>query len=310
MKVLSLRRGDVCVVCSEPLPAGTRAEWDGTTRSVRCLPCSGRATGVPEASASPQPEGAPPVSAPATPNAAATPVAPTASAAPAAATVLPEVGRAGASAQSEYERRSRRREERIRARHPKLAGLILALSDDPTSTRAWAQGAAGERAVATKLEDLVPEHAEVLHDRSMRRPDGTISRANIDHIAIAATGVWVVDAKTHKGALEVRRSGGFLSPRVEELYIGGRKRSSLLEGLQRQVDAVQAALASVQADVPVRGALCFVGTELPWFGTSIRGVPLVGRRGLGKLLKRPGELGASDRASVAAFLSERFPPVV
>jgi hypothetical protein len=69
---------------------------------------------------------------------------------------------------------------------------------------------------------LAGEHVVALHDRRMRRPDGTLSRANIDHLAVTAAGDWVIDAKTHQGALEVRRSGGLFSPRIESLYINGR----------------------------------------------------------------------------------------
>lgn len=46
------------------------------------------------------------------------------------------VGVAGGSAQREYERRKDRRESRIREAHPRIGGLILALSDDPQSTKA------------------------------------------------------------------------------------------------------------------------------------------------------------------------------
>lgn len=83
----------------------------------------------------------------------------------------------------------------------------------------------------------------------------------------------------------------------------------MLDGLAGQVDAVRAVLAAVSAEVPVRGALCFVGTELPWFGSSsIAGIPLVGRRGLGKLLNQPGDLAAADRAALAAYLDSWFIP--
>jgi hypothetical protein len=223
--------------------------------------------------------------------------------------VIPEQPDAGgASAQREYEKRAARREERIRTQHPRLGGLLLALSKEPSSTRVWAQGAAGERAVASKLDELAAEHVIALHDRRMRRPDGTLSRANIDHLAITPSGVWVIDAKTHQGALEVRRSGGLFSPRVETLYIGGRDRTSLVHGLLKQVAAVRTDLETANADVPVRGALCFVGTELPWFGSSrIADVPLVGRRGLAKLLRSAGDLRSADRDAVAAFLDRRFP---
>lgn len=197
----------------------------------------------------------------------------------------------------------------MRGAHPRLGGLLLALTSEPASTRVWAQGAAGERAVAAALEALLDVDVLVLHDRVLRRADGRLSRANIDHLVVAASGVWVVDAKTHKGALEVRRSGGLFSPRVEKLYIGGRDRTPLVDGLRTQVAAVRACLGAVSADVPVTGALCFVGTELPWFGSSsIDGVPLVGRRGLAKLMKAPGDLAGQDRPPVAEFLANRFPP--
>lgn len=283
MKVLTLRRPDECFVCGRALEAGTRAVWDPSQRQVRCLPChEGRATLVD----APQPL------------------------LDEATAVLPEQPHAGgASAQREYDRRSARREQQIRTQHPKLGGLLLALNKEPASTRVWAQGAAGERAVASRLDELASEDVVALHDRRMRRPDGTLSRANIDHLAVTAAGVWVIDAKTHQGALEVRRSGGLFSPRVEGLYINGRDRTPLVHGLLKQVAAVRTELEKVHADVPVRGALCFVGTELPWFGSSnIVNVPLVGRRGLTKLLRSMGDLGSDDRDAVAAFLQRRFPP--
>lgn len=275
VKVLALRRADTCADCAVELPAGTQAAWDAAARTVRCLACTTTADSTP--TDSPIPAGPTPA--------------------------------AGGSAQREYDKRSQRREAAIRSRHPRLGGLVLALTNEPASTRVWAQGALGERAVAAKIDELAGEHLIALHDRRMLRPDGRPSRANIDHLVVTATGVWIVDAKTHHGTLEVRRSGGLFSPRVERLFIGGRDKSSLLNGLAGQVEAVRTVLAAVSADVPVRGALCFVGTELPWFGSSsISDIPLVGRRGLAKLLKQPGDLAPDDRAALAAYLEGRFIP--
>lgn len=277
MKVMALRRADTCATCTSALPAGTTAVWVASERRTYCRPCYGSPT---------------------------EPFAPSCVPEQASATSVPA---AGASAQREYERRARNREERVRTRHPRLGGLLLALSEEPSSTRVWSQGAAGERAVASTLNGLDGEHVLVLHDRRLRHPDGRLSRANVDHLAVTAGGVWVIDAKTHRGTLEVRRAGGLLSPRVEKLYIGGRDKTSLLDGLQRQVEAVRTQLTAVEADVPVRGALCFVGTELPWFGSAIGGVPLVGRRGLKKLMRQPGDFSAELREAVTAYLAERFP---
>lgn len=71
---------------------------------------------------------------------------------------------AGESAQREYDRRSSNREQRILEAHPKLGRLLLAVFNEPASTRVWAQGAAGERAVAAKLDALTGEHVVALHD--------------------------------------------------------------------------------------------------------------------------------------------------
>lgn len=289
---MTLRRSDVCCSCGARLAVGTRAGWDTATRTVRCLSCveSSEVAVARETSGAtaPTPEHAVPAAAP---------------------QVRAQRDHGGASAQQEYDRRSQRRQQRILLAHPRLGGVILALSAEPTSTRVWAQGAGGERAVAAKLDGLAD--VVVLHDRSLRRAEGGLSRANVDHIVVAPSGVWVIDAKTHRGALEVRRSGGLFSPRVEKLFIGGRDRSGLVEGLAKQVAAVSDELARVGAPMIVRGALCFVGTELPWFGSShLAEVPLVGRRGLGKLLAAPGDLTAQDREVIAQYLHGRFPPAV
>lgn len=278
VKVLALRRRGACDTCSTVLEVGTRAVWNSESRQVRCLPCAPS-------------QHAALVDRPTTP------------------TVSAVIHGGGVSAQNEYDRRSARREQQIRSQHPRLGNLLVALTDNPSSTRVWAQGAAGERAVAARLDALSGDQVLALHDRRLRRPDGTLSRANIDHLAVTGTGVWVIDAKTHQGALEVRRTGGIFSPRTESLYINGRDRTSLVHGLLKQVDAVRRELHRVHVTVPVRGALCFVGTELPWFGnSSIVDVPLVGLRGLAKLLRVDSDLAAADRADVASFLDQRFPP--
>ncbi|MCU1693721.1 MAG: hypothetical protein JWM64_2812 [Frankiales bacterium] len=284
MKVPALRREDTCANCHRILVIGTEAAWDKARRQTRCLPCHEQAANVQDL-ATPSGTSWVPIVAP------------------------PAAQQGGASAQREYEKRSSRHEQQIRSRHPRLGGLLLALTQEPTSTRVWAQGAAGERAVAQRLDALAEEDVVALHDRRMRRPDGKLSRANIDHLAVTPAGVWVIDAKTHQGALEVRRSGGLFGPRVEALYINGRNRTALVHGLLEQVAAIRRELAAVEADVEVRGALCFVGTELPWFGSSsIIDVPLVGRRGLAKLLRAPGDLDATVRETVGTFLDQRFPP--
>ncbi|MGB3375417.1 MAG: nuclease-related domain-containing protein [Microbacterium sp.] len=121
----------------------------------------------------------------------------------------PPAPRHGASTK----RRRDNRERSIRRKHPKLGGLILALSDEPQSTRAWERGAIGEEMLAARLKDL-PEPARVLNDR---RLPGT--RANIDHIVVAPSGVWVVDAKRYRAKRPTLRvEGGIIRPRAEPAH--------------------------------------------------------------------------------------------
>lgn len=216
----------------------------------------------------------------------------------------PEVGVAGASARQEYERRRQRREERIRADHPRLGGLFLALSNDPQSTRSWERGAVGEELLGERLRDL-PESVRLIHDR---RIPGT--RANIDHIAVSPAGVWVIDAKRYKGKRpELRVDGGIIRPRVESLRIGGRDGGKLVAGVQSQVARVEAALDSV--DVTVRGVLCFLEADWPLIGGSfnVEGVDVLWPRLLVKRIVEEEPAGV-DVEAVLARLAGVFPPAI
>jgi hypothetical protein len=110
------------------------------------------------------------------------------------------------------------------------------------------------------------------------------SRANIDHIAVAPSGVFVIDAKRYKRRIEVRKP-------------------------------VKKGLAIIEQDVPVAGCFCFLnppgqagGSGLPLFRTlSIDGFPLYHPRRLSKRLKQPGPLDPDHIAILAEALVELFP---
>lgn len=170
-------------------------------------------------------------------------------------------GEAGASARREFDRRRVSREQRIRGAHPRLGGLILALTDDPQSTKAWRSGALGEELLARRLTDL-PDTFRILNDRRIR---GT--RANIDHIVVGPTGVWVIDAKRYAGKRpSLHVEGGIIRPRAESLRVGGRDRTNLVRGVQSQVEQVASALG--EAAPRVTGVLCFLEADWPMIGGS------------------------------------------
>lgn len=155
--------------------------------------------------------------------------------------------------------------------------------------------------------DALPD-AVALHDRRLTSRSGRPAGDILDHLVVASAGVWVIDAKTHYGPVEIRRSGGILTPLVERLFINNRDRTDLVESLQRQLQSVERVLAEDGHGVAVRGALCLLGTELPWVTEQIAGVPVVGRRDLTKLGQHDGDLDAPARTTIAAALDARFIP--
>lgn len=266
-KRIALRFAGTCRVCGIGVSARAEAIYERATKTVRCLECS-----VGDADLA--------IGAPA----------------------QVEIGTPGASARREYERRHAGREARVRSSHPKMGGLLLALSDDPRSITAWRAGAGGEERLGAKLNELASDQVRVLHDR---RIPGT--RSNIDHTAVTATGAYVIDAKRYKGRPVLRVEGGVLRPRVEKLFVGSRDRSKLIDGMLRQVDVVRAIISD---RARVTGVLCFIDADWPLVGGSFTtcGVRIVRPRKLYSSLIADGSLGAAAIAELHSALAEALPP--
>ncbi len=267
-KRMKLRYAGSCRVCGTPLPAREEAIYERTTKTVRCLACP------------PITDLSPPVE-----------------------DTLSEidVGTPGASARREYERRHAKREERIRTKHPKVGGLILALSDDPQSTTAWDTGALGEERLGRRLNELASDTLRPLHDR---RIPGT--RANIDHIVVASSGVYVIDAKKYKGRPSLKIEGGLLRPRTEKLLVGTRDCTKLVDGMHKQLDVVRPVIGE---DIPLIGVLCFVEADWPLIGGSFatRGVKAMWPKKLYPLLAGEGPLSPPTISATHQALAMALP---
>ncbi len=164
-----------------------------------------------------------------------------------------------------------------------------------------AKGSEGERRLAEGLLKAVGDRAVLLHDRKV---PGT--RGNIDHLAVAASGIWVIDAKNYSGLVEQRDKGGWFRTDYH-LYVGGRDRSKLADGLTWQVDAVRAALTG--ADIPITAALCFIDAEWRLFAKPFRhnGVWVTWAKKLAEMFAAPGPLSDVNVANVADRLAEALP---
>lgn len=202
IKTMRLRYAGTCA-CGAPVPAGTQAGWNTSTRSVICPDCLASTDDM-----------------------------------------AVESGTAGASLRREHDRRATKRESRIRAKHPHIGGLILAVTDEPASTRAFATGAVGEEKIAASLENRAGSTVLFLHNRKL----GLSNRGDIDHIAVAPSG-YVIDAKHYdEKKIEVRRSGGWFSESREQLIIGDRDRTPLLQSVAAPVSATMT--SAVNSPIP------------------------------------------------------------
>ena len=107
----------------------------------------------------------------------------------------------------------------------------------------WERGAAGEREVGAVLCGLADEYV-TLHDLSVPG-----SRANIDHVVVSSTGVYVIDAKNYAGALTAGKG---------TLWRGRFPIRKECDGVAWQASTLATLLGREVAPV-----LCFVGTTLP-----------------------------------------------
>ena len=187
-------------------------------------------------------------------------------------------------------RRRAARHRRTRHDHPRVGDLMHVLSG---------KAAAGEH-VAKQLARHLGEGVAVLHDR--RIPG---SRASIDHLAIAPSGVWVVGSKRRADKVSVSKPlfGG-----QGKLLVDGRDETGLAEELSRQVALVERAIAAVAPGVPVRGAMCFAGAELPTLGRrTIDGHPLLDPRALARRIDAGGTVTDAQIRAIILELARRFP---
>jgi hypothetical protein len=229
------------------------------------------------------------------------------------------MAQAGASAQREYEKRRTAERAAIRSNLVWTVPLVIVLSTvcgifiekfvgsmgilaslvtavalgvelwgTSASTAAYGKGAEGERLTGRPLDEL--EGYVVLHDRKIPG-----SKANIDHVAIGPAGVFVVETKNYTGEVTSRR---------DDLLVGGRRRTSIVEQTWREAVAVQGVLATLLAEfatdvVPV---LCIHGSRVPRM--TVQGVTVVGPRGLKRLITKAPRVFSDTTVRAMTDLAE------
>jgi len=281
-KRITLGHDGTCITCVVRLKTGSPARWSPSQRSISCLSHDG--TDIP-------------------------------SAAPLVTHLSQEMqleakeslaqGVPGGSARKMDEKQKYRIEvedegikERYRAEHPKIARVMKNAENSYPSLIAWmrrelntshelsswSKGAEGEEIVGRELEELSQGSGFItIHDRLI---PGQV--ANIDHIVVTSSKVFVVDAKNYADKIDF---GKLLAPYFGGkaiLKINGRNRNKLVESVEKQVRIVEQLLAKAGIDIPVQGVLAFVNAK--WGMTfflrpkSINGV-LLNSRGLHSIFR-------------------------
>jgi len=218
----------------------------------------------------------------------------------------PDPGTAGASAAAEGRRRKEKRVENVRRQYGDYAASVADAMAERDTAASWGKGSSGESRLAAFVMREVGDAVIPIHDRLI---PGT--RGNIDHIFVASTGVWVVDAKAYKGKV-VKRELGPIWRRDNEVYVGGRNQSALAKGVERQVDAVIAALRPDPAlkGTDVHAALCFLESEwgLLDFPFQVGNVWATYPGALRKQLKKTGPIARETMERIARRLDLSLPP--
>lgn len=143
-----------------------------------------------------------------------------------------------------------------------------------------------------------------------RRPGIGQRYGDIDHIAIAPSGIYVIDAKNYRNAKVRVAQPGIFSRADPKLMIRGRNRTSLVDGLTRQKESVDEALdgRAEPWPVPVMAMFCFLDADFPLFERlSIRGHLVRGQRGTARILNRPGPMTAEHRETLWNHLAGQLP---
>jgi hypothetical protein len=129
-----------------------------------------------------------------------------------------------------------------------LLAWLLRFRPSP-ATVAWRRGAEGERRTARLLAPLERRGYQVVHDLAVPG-----SAANVDHLVVGPTGMFVIDSKRYRGQL--RYLGG-------QLWHGGRTLDQTLQTLLWEATQVAEALG-FGPDLHIYPVLCVHLARLSW----------------------------------------------
>jgi hypothetical protein len=169
-----------------------------------------------------------------------------------------------------------------------LAGLAMAalvgwrLRFEPSEqARAWQRGATGERRTAHLLDRLTREGFVVFHDLTVPG-----SKANVDHLAIGPTGVFVIDSKQWTGSIHQSTDG--------LIWHNHSPLDRTLDTVRWEAQAISRLLGTRTAAL-----LCVHGAHIQGGGLHAQGVAIVSANRLRSALGQDQVLSDADVTTLA-----------
>jgi hypothetical protein len=189
---------------------------------------------------------------------------------------------------------------------PALAGWLTALTfigigwrlrfRVSEEARNWRRGARGERRTARELDRLTDRAWVVFHDLAV--PD---SRANVDHLAIGPSGIFLIDSKNWRGRLVFAPDG--------TLWHGSYPMTAALATIAFEVAAIADALRTPSS--AVEPLLVIHGSPIPWGEQFLGGVGILpGRQLVATLLALPPRLSDQQITELAERTINRLRPAL
>lgn len=158
----------------------------------------------------------------------------------------------------------------------------------------WRRGAEGERRTAALLDGLASRRWAVWHD--LQVPG---SRANIDHLVVGRTGVWVVDTKTPRGQVK----SGWRSVRMGDRRLDTGPVTWEAEMVAERLDELVG--ARLRRPLVVRPVVAVHGAELRPRGVRVQGVRVVGAdRLVARIRRGRTRLPRTDRHLIGRAVDE------
>jgi hypothetical protein len=172
----------------------------------------------------------------------------------------------------------------------------------------WRKGAIGEYLTDRFLFKNLAQKSIILNDREL---PGT--KANIDHIVVAPSGIWIIDSKYWEGKIAYKPDK--LLGMNTRLFVGGEDRTSKVEAIYDMVIPVAQIIGD--RSVVINPAVVFTwgNWNLPaYFRLLVNkpykhvGVWITAPRALVKLINRAGPLDPMAIADLGRKLDEALKP--